>query len=297
VRVTFWGTRGSIASPGPRTVRHGGNTSCVEVRTDSGVLIIFDSGTGIRELGMSLIEQDGPVRGHVMLSHTHWDHIQGWPFFSPAFVAGNAFTLHGMSGISGSLNQVLANQMEYTYFPVTLDDMQADIGFHEVREGAFSIDDVKVTVHYLNHTCVCLGYRVEADGQAVIYASDTEPHGLRVLGPSSSVAPQRGSLPHLVHEEDRRLAEFVHEADLLIMDAQYTDAEYPAKIGWGHSTTSYTTDIGVLGRVKRLALYHHDPTHNDEAVDAIVAAARSRAAAYGSDVEVFGAAEGTTILF
>jgi phosphoribosyl 1,2-cyclic phosphodiesterase len=295
VHVTFWGTRGSIASPGPRTVRHGGNTSCVEVRSNSGTLIICDSGTGIRELGVSLMSTPGPVRGHVLLSHTHWDHIQGWPFFTPAFVPGNEFTLHGLAGTSGSLNQVLANQMEYTYFPVTLEEMRARIQFEEVREGEFVIDDVKVTALYLNHTCVCLGYRFEADGQSVVYATDTEPHGLRVAGSAPDNELKSGESPHLVHKEDVRLADFARGADLLIMDAQYTDEEYPNRIGWGHCTTSYTTDIGVHADAQRLALYHHDPTRRDDMVDEIVATAAARAASYGSHVEIFGAAEGQTV--
>ncbi len=230
-----------------------------------------------------------------MLSHTHWDHIQGWPFFAPAFASGNEFTLHGLAGTSGSLNQVLANQMEYTYFPVTLDDMHAEIAFHEVHEGEFFVDDVKVTAHYLNHTCVCLGYRFEADGQTVVYATDTEPHGWRVSGPSDEKDLKHGDEPLLVHKEDRRLADFIRGADLLIMDAQYTDKEYPQRVGWGHCTTSYTTDIGVLAGVKQLALYHHDPGRRDDLVDEIVALSASRAKAYGSDVEVFGACEGLTV--
>lgn len=295
MRVTFWGTRGSIAAPGAPTIRHGGNTSCVEIRTNSGALIVCDSGTGIRELGLSLMDQAGPIRAHILLSHTHWDHIQGWPFFTPAFVPGNELILHGMAGTSGSLNQVLANQMEYTYFPVTLEDMHARIDFHEVREGEFFIDDVKVTAQYLNHTCVCLGYRFEADGRTVVYATDTEPHGLLVATADEHNEPKSGHEPYLVHQEDRRLAEWAQDADLLIMDAQYTDEEYPKRIGWGHCTTSYTTDIGVLAGVKQLALYHHDPTRRDEMVDDIVSAATRRAKAYGSAVEIFGASEGTTI--
>src|SRR4051794_40471802 len=244
---------------------------------------------------MTLMAEGQTVHGHVLLSHTHWDHIQGWPFFAPAFVAGNEFTLHGLAGTSGSLDQVLANQMEYTYFPVTLGDMHAKIDFHEVREGEFFIDDVKVTAHYLNHTCVCLGYRFEADGQTVVYATDTEPHGFRVSGPLDTRELKHGDDPHLVHQEDRGLADFARGADLLIMDAQYTDEEYSQHVGWGHCTTSYTTDIGVLAGAKQLALYHHDPARSDELVDGIAAIAANRASAYGSDVRIFGACEGQTI--
>ncbi len=288
MRVTFWGTRGSIPAPGRGTIRYGGNTSCVEVRSDNGTLIICDSGTGIRELGLHLMATGKEVRGHLVFSHTHWDHIQGWPFFNPALAKGNEFTLHAVAGAHDSLETALANQMEYTYFPITLDDMNARIAFEAVQERAFTIDGVKITPHRLNHTTACLGYRIEADGKTVIYASDTEPHVH-----DGNQADETG--PKLSHELDRELAEFVESADLLIMDAQYTDREYAEKRGWGHSTTSYATDVAVLGRVKRLALYHHDPTHDDEAVDKIVRHSQKRAAAYRSDIDVFGAAEGLTV--
>ncbi len=290
MRVTFWGTRGSIPAPGCATVRYGGNTSCVEVLSDNGTLVICDSGTGIRELGLHLMATGKEVQGHLLFPHTHWDHIQGWPFFTPALAKGNEFTLHAVASAHQSLETALANQMEYTYFPITLDEMNARISFEEIREGTFAIDGVKITPHRLNHTTACLGYRIEADGKTVVYASDTEPH---VLGPSGE--PADGSNPQLADRADRALAEFVEGADLLVMDAQYTDAEYAEKKGWGHSTTSYATDVAVLGRVKRMALYHHDPAHKDDMVDEIVKHARKRAAAYRSDVEILGAAEGLSI--
>jgi phosphoribosyl 1,2-cyclic phosphodiesterase len=289
VRVTFWGTRGSIPAPGRATTRYGGNTSCVEVRSDNGTLVICDSGTGIRELGLQLMATHKHVAGHLLFSHTHWDHIQGWPFFNPALAKGNEFTLHAVASAHQSLETALANQMEYTYFPITLDEMNARIAFEEIREGSFTVDGVKVTPYRLNHTTACLGYRIEADGKAVVYASDTEPHAL-----SNGVHPSDGT-PELAHERDRALAEFVGGADLLVMDAQYTDAEYAEKKGWGHSTTSYATDLAVLGGVARMALFHHDPTHSDDTVDGIVKHAQKRAAAYRSDVEIFGAAEGLTV--
>jgi phosphoribosyl 1,2-cyclic phosphodiesterase len=291
VRVTFWGTRGSIPAPGRGTIRYGGNTSCVEVRSDNGTLLICDSGTGIRELGLHLMAANKPVRGHLLFSHTHWDHIQGWPFFNPALAKGNEFTLHAVAGAHRSLETALANQMEYTYFPITLDEMNANISFEEVGEGTFSLDGVNVTPHRLNHTTACLGYRIEADGKTLIYASDTEPHALH----HSSLGAANDGGPELDHAADRALAEFVEDADLLVMDAQYTDAEYAEKKGWGHSTTSYATDIAVLGRVRRMALFHHDPTHGDEDVDRIVELACQRAAAYHADVEIFGAAEGLSL--
>jgi phosphoribosyl 1,2-cyclic phosphodiesterase len=235
------------------------------------------------------------IRGHVLFSHTHWDHIQGWPFFLPAFQKGNKFTLHALAGINHSLDRVMANQMEYTYFPVRLDEMNSQISFDEVREGRVSIEGAKVTAHYLNHTSICLGYRIEADGKSVVYASDTEPHGFILAAPEGERDPRADQEPRFVHEEDRRLADFVQGADLLILDAQYTDDEYTAKVGWGHSTTSYATDIGILGKVARLALFHHDPVRSDAELDDIVSTACQRAAMFGSRVQIFGAAEGMTV--
>jgi len=260
----------------------------VEVRSDNGTLVICDSGTGIRELGLHLTSLRDEIRGHLLFSHTHWDHIQGWPFFTPALERGNEFTLHAVAGAHENLETALANQMEYTYFPITLDEMNARIAFEEVQEREFSIDGVKITPYRLNHTTACLGYRIEADGKALVYASDTEPHAL-----DDHNADDAG--PAFSHAADRALADFVDSADLLVMDAQYTDREYLEKQGWGHSTTSYATDVAVAGRVKRLALYHHDPTHDDETVDQIVRHAQKRAAAYGSPVEILGAAERLTV--
>ncbi len=292
MRVTFWGTRGSIPAPGQSTIRYGGNTSCVEVRSDDGALVICDSGTGIRELGLHLMATNKHVRGHLLFSHTHWDHIQGWPFFNPALVKGNEFTLHAVAGAPQSIETALANQMEYMYFPITLDDMNAQIAFHEIcDEARFAIDGVKVTPYRLNHTTACLGYRIEADGKTLVYASDTEPYALG----HGKAGTADGMGPELTHEADRALAEFVEGADLLVMDAQYTDAEYAEKRGWGHSTISYATDVAVLGRVARMALFHHDPTHADADVDRIVESAQKRAAAYRSDVKIFGAAEGMSV--
>ena len=291
MRVTFWGTRGSIPTPGRATIRYGGNTSCVEVRTDNGTLLICDSGTGIRELGLHLAATGKEVVGHLLLSHTHWDHIQGWPFFSPALTSGNAFTLHVVAEVQRSLETALAKQMEYPYFPITLDKMNASIAFDEIREGPFAIDGVQVTPYRLNHTTACFGYRIEADGKTLVYASDTEPYALDSNEPELVDSPE----PKLRHEADRSLAEFVSGADLLVIDAQYTDGEYTQKKGWGHSTTTYATDVAVLGGVKRTALYHHDPSHADDAVDRIVERAQERATRYGSGVEIFGAAEGLSI--
>jgi phosphoribosyl 1,2-cyclic phosphodiesterase len=287
MRVRFWGTRGSVPTPGPSTVRYGGNTACVEMRTNRGTFFIFDSGTGIRELGLDLARDGGAVAAHLMLGHTHWDHISGFPFFTPAFVPGNRLVIYGARDLDRSLRDVLAGQMHFTYFPVPLGDLRAEISFSELEEGTIQLDDAAVRTHYLNHTAVCMGYRVEADGASVAYITDHEPYGLVEDG------LRRG----FIHGGDRRLIEFVRGVDLLIQDAQYTPDEYAARRGWGHGSTDYVTDLAVEAGVKRLAMFHHEPTHADDDLDRMVEHARARARDAESEVEIFAAAEGQKISF
>jgi phosphoribosyl 1,2-cyclic phosphodiesterase len=285
VQVTFWGTRGSIAKAGPTTVRYGGNTSCVSIRTRAGTLIVLDCGTGIHELGQVLARDGERVDGHLLIGHTHWDHIQGLPFFAPLFTPGNEWHIYGPRGLDTSIDQTLAGQMQYTYFPVQLLDFGATITYHNLLEGQFEIDDVLVTTRYLHHPALTLGYRLEADGATVVYSSDHEPNARSVDADG-------------IDEHDRQEAQhvaFLRDADLVIHDAQYLDAEYPQKVGWGHSTVEYAIDVARASGARRLALFHHDPTRTDDAVDELVVAARAHADAIGFAGEVFAAAEGNTV--
>jgi len=295
MKIRFWGTRGSIPSPGPRTVRYGGNCACVEVRTTNGDLFIVDAGTGIRELGISLMAKQ-PVTAHILLSHTHWDHISGFPFFPPAFAPGNTLTIYAARNIDKRLEDVMAGQMEYTYFPVTLSDLPSEINYRELLEESFYVGAARITTHYLNHTSICMGYRLEADGKSVVYVSDHEPYGLALFGsdpPAERIG--RGLRDGVVHVGDRRLIEWISEADLVIQDTQYTPEEYPKKIGWGHGSADYVTDVAILAGAKRLALFHHDPLHDDDAVDRIVSYCRDRVQEAGVTLEVFAAAEGQAL--
>ncbi len=289
MKVRFWGTRGSIAKPGPTTVRYGGNTSCVQVTTDGGTLLVFDCGTGAHALGAHLMATStGKIRGHLLLGHTHWDHIQGIPFFAPLFVPGNEWDIYAPAGLGAHLRDILAGQMEYTYFPVSLDQLGATIRFHELREESFIIDDVKISTLNMNHPALTLGYRVEADGCSLVYATDHEPHGHEAATSCMTEVCE-------VHPGDQRHGAFIQGADLLIHDAQYTAAEYPQKVGWGHSTLEYVVDMAIGAKVGRLALFHHDPMRTDEAVDALVAQATERVSGAGASLGVFGAAEGLEI--
>ncbi len=291
MQVRFWGTRGSIATPGPQTVRYGGNTSCVEVRTQKGTLIVLDAGTGLRVFGDELMAGGGACRGHILIGHTHWDHIQGFPFFTPLFVPGNEWDVYAPRGFGASLQETLAGQMQYTYFPVSLDALGATIRYHDLVEGSFMIDEVRVTTRYMNHPALTLGYKLEAEGNTVVYATDHECHSHAAALPGP---PQAHAMPG-THPGDQRHGEFIAGADLLIHDTQYTAAEYPSRAGWGHSTLEYAVDLAVAGGVKQLALFHHDPRRDDAAVDALVVASRQRVSDAGGTVEVFAAAEGGVV--
>jgi phosphoribosyl 1,2-cyclic phosphodiesterase/CheY-like chemotaxis protein len=285
MHVKFWGTRGSIAKPGPTTVRYGGNTSCVEVRSARGTLVVIDCGTGAHSLGQSLIAGGVKgLRGHILISHTHWDHIQGIPFIAPLFVAGTHWDIYGPRGLHQSLREALAGQMQYTYFPVTPDQFGATIRYHDLVEGAFNIDDIKVSAHYLNHPALTLGYRLEADGATVVYSCDHEPH-------SQWLASGHGE----IFGQDLGHVEFIKQADLLIHDAQYTTAEYPAKIGWGHSPAEYAVRLGEYAQVRRLALTHHDPLRDDDAIDRMLHEIRAGLRARSSTLDVFAAMEGEIV--
>ncbi len=287
MEVTFWGTRGSIAKAGPSTLRYGGNTSCIEVRSDAGTLIVLDCGTGAHGLGEKLVAQSGgsPIEGHLLISHTHWDHIQGLPFFAPMFQPDGSWNVYGPRGLAGSLGETLAGQMQYSYFPVSIEQLAARVQYHDLVEGSFQIDDVTVHTTYLNHPALTLGYRLEVDGATLVYASDHEPHD-RALGPGGDISSSRHDLAH---------ARFFDGADLLIHDAQYVAEEYPSKAGWGHSTVEYVVDAAQHAGVAQVALFHHDPSRTDEQVDEILHRSRKRAKRQGYEGSVIAAAEGVTI--
>jgi phosphoribosyl 1,2-cyclic phosphodiesterase/CheY-like chemotaxis protein len=285
VRVRFWGTRGSIAKPGPGTIRYGGNTSCVEVRSARGTLVILDCGTGAYSLGQSLTSRDTKrLRGHILIGHTHWDHIQGIPFFAPLFVPGNQWDIYGPRGLDQSMRETLAGQMQYTYFPITPDQFGATIRYHDLVEGSFDIEDIKVLTRYLNHPALTLGYRLEADGATIVYCCDHEPY-------SCSLADGQGEFVG----QDLGHAEFVHGADLLIHDAQYIAAEYPAKVGWGHSSVEYVVKLSQLAHVKRLVLTHHDPLREDDALDRVLEGIHSRLSDAKFPLSVSAAIEGEIV--
>ena len=259
MRVRFWGVRGSIASAGPYTAEVGGNTSCVEVRcgdaSGAETLIVFDAGTGLRLLGESL---RGPVRAHLFLSHLHWDHIQGFPFFAPAYAPGNRIELYAPErcAADGDVRAALAAQMRPPHFPVGLEAMRAELHFQPIAAGAeVRVGAARVRAAAARHPNGCLAYRVSAGGRSLVYATDTEHD-------------PAGGL-------DGELLELARGADLLVYDAQYTTEEYAGKRGWGHSTAAEGARLARAAGVGRLVLFHHDPAHDDGQVARIEAATRA----------------------
>src|SRR5438477_6939674 len=279
MHLRFWGTRGSIPTPGPKTAFFGGNTSCVELRTKDGTTLVFDCGTGIRLLGLDMLSRPRPHRIHLLLGHTHWDHIQGFPFFTPAFLPTSELNIYGSPAFQRSLEDSLSGQMQYAYFPVKLQDLASRIHYKELEEGFFRIGDVLVETQYLNHTAPTIAYRISNGGATIAYVTDHEPFW----------KPEEGILHH---PGDQRHVAFMKGADLVIHDAQYTEDEYRQRVGWGHSTADYAVDVAMAAGARRVALFHHDPTHDDAAMERLEARAKARAEAAGSRMEVFAAREG-----
>jgi phosphoribosyl 1,2-cyclic phosphodiesterase len=291
--VRFWGTRGSIAVPGPGTTHFGGNTSCVELSTGSGETLVLDCGTGARLLGDQLLaNRSGPVSATILLTHTHWDHIQGFPFFAPLFASGNRFKVCGPEGAHSSLREVLAGQMEHHYFPVELGQLAARISYQDLGEGTHEIDGLRVRAQHMKHPSVTLGYRIESGGRSICYLSDHEPF----FEPVWREGAQRGRMDSIREEGDRRHAAFMEGADIVIHEAQYTPEEYLARRHWGHSTYAYVVELAAVAGVRRLFLTHHDPSHDDAFMAKVEKHAQELAKRLNSPLEVTCAYEGCEVI-
>ena len=295
-RIKFWGVRGSIPVPGPSTIGYGGNTTCVEVRTN-GDIIILDAGSGIRELGIALEQEFGsaPINLTMLLTHTHWDHIQGLPFFLPAYKAKNSIRVLGYEGARAGLATILAAQMEVPFFPVSWSDLPGTIKIRELKQMEFSIGKVRVRSKFLNHPGVCAGYRLFTKEGSIAFLPDNEPfEPLKLkLAARDGIHPQKARAQAAVQRS--KLVEFLKDTDILILDAQYTDEKYQEHIGWGHGALSRVVSLALEARAKKLFLFHHDPAHDDHKIDEMLERARLLVVESGRKLEVEAAREGAEI--
>jgi len=297
MKLRFWGVRGSVPTPGKHTVRYGGNTPSIELRLKDDKLVILDAGTGIRNLGDHLIPAGESLKAFLLITHPHWDHIQGFPFFKPAFIAGNELTIVGTERPEKRLHEIIAEQMNRIYFPVQLHALEAKITFVPVEEGSkLRIFDANVETMYVNHPGFTVGYRMVYEGKTLVYISDNEPfdrsHAL-TLDNFESIVKEKFN--NVAGDPNKRIYDFCREADVLIHDATYTPEEYIEHVGWGHSHYLFTLKVSAEANVKRLYLFHHDPGHSDDKVDDILKKCKKEVKSRGYRFECEAATENSEI--
>ncbi|MBN1525533.1 MAG: MBL fold metallo-hydrolase [Spirochaetales bacterium] len=305
IKVRFWGVRGSIPCPGEHTVKYGGNTACIEMRFgEANRLIIIDAGSGIRELGNELMKTDlpkGPIKTSLFFTHTHWDHIMGFPFFTPIYIPNTEINVYGpVTYEEDTLDKIIGGQLRYRYFPVRQSELSAQINYHQLQESELDLGDgLRVRTKYLNHPILCLGYRFEFEGKVVCTTYDTEPfRNVFEQDPASpdydDEAFKEGEIA--AKQENEKILEFLHGADLVIYDSQYTHKEYTnGKYGWGHSTFEFAINSAHKASVKKLLFFHHDPMRSDAELDSLVEGYRKRIASK-TNLDIEAASEGMEII-
>ncbi len=295
MKIRFWGVRGSIPSPSPNNVKYGGNTSCIQISFNDNTFIIIDSGTGIRVLGNYLLQQfkGQPIKSKIFLTHTHWDHIQGFPFFLPAYNKGNEFEIYGPVNFNENLEQIVSGQMKYIYFPVKLESLDAKLNFKELKETTLDFGNFKITTCYINHPIMCLGYRIEADNKVVCTVYDSEPYQNLFEGTGDAGAEQEGE--QTTQAMNNKIVNLIKDADVVIHDSQYTDEEYKAHKGWGHSTYTVALKNCLAAKVKKVIFFHHDPERTDAQLDKILEFYQTQIKEKKLNIEVDIAREGIEI--
>jgi len=296
VRLKFWGTRGSIPVPGPETLRYGGNTTCLELRAD-GEIIVLDAGSGIRPLGVALQKefQARPIKLSLLITHAHWDHIQGFPFFKPAYDPKNEIRIFGFDGAGATFREIMTEPMKSPFFPITMRELSAKMDINKLSEMTLSLGKVDVHAAFVNHPGVCAGYRIFTSGGSVAFLPDHEPYEFFLhAARGKQMSPEQAR--EIAADQHAALVQFLRGSDILVLDAQYTDQEYKTHVGWGHGSISSAVSLALEAEVQTLLLFHHDPSHDDEMVDAMVKSARDLVEKNGRLLEVAGAQQGSEIL-
>ncbi len=293
MKFKFWGVRGSIPSPGPKTARYGGNTTCIEVRTDANTLIILDGGTGIFSLAQSLLDQV-PINAHIFITHSHWDHIHGLPFFTPLFIPGNRVRLYGATDptTGNGIERVMSVQLQYSFFPVREAEMKAVIEYQSLEiDKPIAVTDAVINNTIMNHPVINLGYRITCNGKSLFFTGDHEPY-YNIYEPSD---PDYANYESEIVDRERVVDAAMHGLDALIVDCSYTREEYPAKKRWGHGTFDSAFAMAIRVGAKQLYCTHHEPTRSDGDLEAVFADVMARHASKLNGLKVFLAYEGLEV--
>ena len=288
--VRFWGVRGSIPVPGPQTLRYGGNTTCIEVRTSDNQLIILDAGTGIYQLAKELV-REFPLTAHIFSTHPHWDHIQGLPFFMPMFVSGNNVNIYGASDpVSGRpIDEILTAQLQYRFFPVRERELKAEISYHTLRENeSVKVGNATITPVMMNHPVINFGYRIDDREKSIFFTGDHEaPYNIY-----NSEDDEYEMYQAMLKTRKQGIMDAIRGVDLLIADSAYTEEEYHHQKGWGHGTLDSSIQFGQQARAGKLCLTHHEPTRDDDALEKVFAEALARRKSVAGEPEYLLAREG-----
>jgi len=295
LEIRFWGVRGSMPVCSPDVISYGGATPCVEIVADNGTHIVLDAGTGIQALGARYLRNGMPRHCAVFITHAHWDHIQGLPFFAPAFVPGHRIAFFGCNQGTLSFRDVLRAQMRSPFFPVEIESWQAEITIKSIAETTIDINGVSVTSRYAEHPGMTLGFRIGYKGKSIVYLPDNEPFArFEQAKVFTEIAVDPGE-PDMelvcLLDQKKQFFNFIRSADVLIHDAQYMPMEYPAKIGWGHCSFITAVRAAMYGQVRHLVLFHHDPQRTDAEIGAQVQSCAAMVRASGASLTVSAASQ------